>query len=369
MPDIRLIRPYIEYSEVEAEFREVFASGMLTRGRYVGAFRDALARYTGAPHVFLATSATTALWACMKLLGVGPGDEVVVSDFSHPASANVIEDLGARPVFADVSLDSYNAPADELERRIGPRTRAVIFVDALGNPTGLHDALEVCHRRGVPLVEDAACAIGSSERGARCGAVADLTCFSFHPRKLVATGEGGAITTAREDWARWLETKLDHGARGTRGAGLDFIDYGYNFRLGELQAVMGLKQLEKLDRIVEQRNAVRETYRQRLVPAGFVPQATGPGVVFNAQSVVFRVPAGIDRNALITRLRAAGVETTLGTYCLSATTYYRGRYGYMRPDAARLERETITLPCYDGVDAHAVSDRIASLLEAGSARA
>ena len=187
---IRLIRPYIAFEEVEAEFRDVFATGMLTRGPYIEAFRAEFARYTGAKHVFPATSATTALWVCMKLLGVGPGDEVVVSDFSHPASGNVVEDVGATPVFADVSLDTYNVGAAELERRITARTKAVIFVDALGNPTGLHDILEVCRRRGIPLVEDAACAVGSSERGIRCGNVADLTCFSFHPRKLVATGEG-----------------------------------------------------------------------------------------------------------------------------------------------------------------------------------
>jgi perosamine synthetase len=133
---IRLIRPYIAFDEVEAELREVFASGILTRGKYIEAFRAEIARYTGAKHVFPATSATTALWACMKLLGIGPGDEVVVSDFSHPASGNVVEDVGAKPVFADVSPDTYNVLPGELERCITGRTRAVIFVDALGNPSG-----------------------------------------------------------------------------------------------------------------------------------------------------------------------------------------------------------------------------------------
>ena len=363
MTSMRLIKPYISFAEVEMEFREIFASGMLTRGKFVNAFRDSLSRFTGAKHVFLATSATTALWTCMRLLNVGPGDEVVVSDFSHPASANVVEDLGARPVFADVSPDTYNMPAGELERRLTSRTKAVIFVDALGNPTGIHDVLELCRRRGIPLVEDAACAIGSAERGVRCGQIADLTCFSFHPRKLVATGEGGAITTGRDDWARWLEVKLDHGASGTRGAGLDFVDYGYNFRLSELQAVMGIKQLEKLEQIIAGRNLVREAYRQRLAPLGFTPQATGPGVTFNAQSVVFRVPEKIDRDSLIRDLRERNVETTLGTYCLSGTTYYARRYGPPLPNARHLEETTLTLPCYEGVDVADMCDAITALLK------
>jgi perosamine synthetase len=367
MKNIRLIKPYITFAEVEAEFRDVFDSGMLTRGRHVEAFRQALASYTGAKHVFLATSATTALWACMKLIGIGPGDEVIVSDFSHPASANVVEDLGATPVFADVSPETYNTPAQEIERRITARTRAVIFVDALGNPTGIHEALDVCRQRGIPLVEDAACAIGSAERGARCGRIADLTCFSFHPRKLVATGEGGAIVTERDDWARWLEVKLDHGARGTRGAGLDFVDFGYNFRVSELQAVMGTKQLEKLDRIVAARNLTREAYRRLLEPLGFVAQAVGRDVTFNAQSVVFRVPEAVDRNTLIRALREQGIETTLGTYCLSGTTYYARKYGEPRPGASRLEATTLTLPCYDGVDVEAVAGAIADRLRHGPA--
>jgi dTDP-4-amino-4,6-dideoxygalactose transaminase len=361
MSGIRLIKPYITFAEVEAEFRDIFASGMLTRGKYVAAFRDELARYTGVQHVYFTTSATTALWVCMRLLGVGPGDEVVVSDFSHPASANVVEDLGATPVFADVSPETYNVPPQELEHRITGRTKAVIFVDALGNPTGIHAALDVCRGRGIPLVEDAACAIGSAERGVRCGRIADITCFSFHPRKLVATGEGGAIVTERDDWARWLEVKLDHGARGTRGVGLDFVDFGYNFRLSELQAIMGIKQLAKLDRIVAARNLTRETYRRQLEPLGFVAQAIGRDVTFNAQSLVFRVPETIDRNALIRSLREQGIETTLGTYCLSRTTYYDRRYGQPRPGARRLEDTTLTLPCYEGVDAMAVCNSISEL--------
>lgn len=362
MNTIRLMKPYIEFDEVEQDFREVFESGMFTRGRHVEAFREDLIRFTGAKHAFLATSATTALWMCLKLLNIGPGDEVIVSDFSFPATANVVEDLGATPIFADVSLDTFNMRTDALSALIGPKTKAVIYVDALGNPSGLADILAICRSHGVPLIEDAACAIGSSEHGRCVGAVADLTCFSFHPRKLISTGEGGAITTNRDDWAEWLEIKLAHGAKGMKGAALDFVDYGYNFRLPELQAVMGRKQLAKIDSIIEERNLVRQSYIELLEPLGFAVQQVAEGVIYNVQSLVFKVPEGGSRNALIAALKEKGIESTIGTYSLSAATYFANKYAVHNPNSRWLEENTITLPCYAGVDVLRVADEIRGIL-------
>ncbi len=361
---IRLIRPYISFDEVEDDLRRMFESGIFTRGENVEAFRAEIAAYTGAPYAFLATSATTALWLCLKRLDIGPGDEVIVSDFSFPATANVVEDLGARPIFADVSLETYNMLPEALEAAISPRTRAVIAVDAFGNPTGMGRIAEICKERGLPLIEDAACAIGSSENGQRCGAIADMTCFSFHPRKLLTTGEGGAITINNPDWVDWFNRKLSHGAQGMLGYGLDFIDFGYNFRLSEPQAVMGRVQLRKLDAIVAERNQVRAAYIDRLTPAGFVPQAIGSNVVFNVQSLVFSVPKNVDRDRLISDLREVGIETTIGTYCMSGTTYFRERYNEIQPNSNSLQKNTITLPCYAGVDINFICEKMLDLLNA-----
>lgn len=347
---IRLIVPDISYDEVDADFQAVFDSGMFTRGRNVEAFRTELAAYTGARSAHLATSATTALWVALKMLGIGPGDEVIVSDFSFPATANVVEDLGARPVFADVSLDTFNLLPDAMSARVTPRTKAVIFVDAFGNPSGLSEIQQRCTTLGLPLIEDAACAIGSSENGRRCGAIADVTCFSFHPRKIICTGEGGAILTNNEAWSRWLDVKLNHGATGMRGPGLDFVDFGYNFRLPELAAVMGRKQLAKLEAIVTTRNLIRDQYVSALAPLKYIPQHFAPSVRSNVQSLVFRVPEGIDRNGLILALREQGVESTIGTYALSSTSYYAQKYADVQPNAARLEQTTLTLPCFAGLD-------------------
>jgi dTDP-4-amino-4,6-dideoxygalactose transaminase len=359
MKDIRLMKPYITFDEVEKDFKEVFESGIFTRGKNVETFRKKIAQYTGARHAFLTTSATTALWTCLKLLGIKAGDEVIVSDFSFPASANVIEDLGATPVFADVDLKTFNMLPSQLEGKITSRTKAVMFVDALGNPSGITEIKAICEKYRLPLIEDAACAIGSSENGHRCGSIADLTCFSFHPRKLISTGEGGAITTNREDWAEWLEVKLFHGAKGLKGMALDFVEFGYNFRMSELQAIMGVKQLTKIEEIIDQRNIIRSAYIEELEPLGFFIQEIANGVRHNVQSLVFKVPEKMVRDQLIIHLKENNVESTIGTYSLSATTYFQNRYASLQINSDRLNNTTITLPCFTGVDVEYVVSAIA----------
>lgn len=354
---IKLIKPYISFDEVESEFKNIFESGWFTKGKYVEQFREELESYTGAKHAFLTTSATTALTMCLKLLDIKAGDEVIVSDFSFPATVNVVEDVGATPIFADVHLETFNMLPEQLEKKITPKTKAVIFVDALGNPSGIHEIKSICVRYGIPLIEDAACAIGSSSFGIKCGNIADLTCFSFHPRKLLTTGEGGAITTNNDEWAKQLEIKLNHGAAVTDGK-FDFIDFGYNYRMSELQAVMGIKQLQKLDMIVNSRNQIRATYIQRLSPLDFNIQNMADDVVYNVQSLVFKVPKNINRNSLVSYLRDNGIETTLGTYCLSGTTYFANKYNDIQPNAQYLEQNTITFPCYDAVDVNYICTKL-----------
>ncbi len=362
MTDVRIMKPYIAFAEVEDDLRQVFESGVFTRGHNVETFAAEVSAYTGAAYTSLMTSATTALWTCLKLLEIKAGDEVAVADFSWPATANVVEDLGAQPIFIDVNQETFNMCPKDLANKITNKTKAVLFVDALGNPTGLHEIKSICDQYKLPLIEDAACAIGSSENGVKCGSIADLTCFSFHPRKLLCTGEGGAITTNRSDWAEWLRMKLMHGASGTRGVGLDFISYGYNFRMSEIQAVLGRKQLASLDLITDERNKIRESYIVGLESLGFIPQKIGKTATHNIQSMVFRVPNTVNRDKLIFDLKANGIETTLGTYCQSGTSYYQKKYNNKQPISANLEKTTITLPCFEDVPVDYIIEKITHLI-------
>ena len=358
MESVRLIKPYIEYEEIEAEFREVFESGIFTQGSNTREFAQKIGALVGSKYTFLSTSATTALWLSLKALSVRAGDEVAISDFSFPATANVVEDLGAKPIFVDVNLDTFNMDADNLAAKITSKTKAVIFVDAFGNPTGLHDVKKICEQYSLPLIEDAACAIGSSEFGIPCGDISDITCFSFHPRKLLCTGEGGAITTNNEDWALWLESKLLHGASKNSAGAMEFTNYGFNFRMSELQAVMGLKQIEKIPKIIDQRTKSRDTYKAEIEPMGFKAQHSGPSTVHNLQSLVFTVPETIERDILVNYLKTKSIETTIGTYCQSNLPYYRAKYNDVQPNATLLERRTITLPCYENFPIERVCEYI-----------
>ncbi|MCL2529584.1 MAG: DegT/DnrJ/EryC1/StrS family aminotransferase [Coriobacteriia bacterium] len=342
---IRLVKPYIAFEDVEDEIREIFSTGIFTKGAYSKLLPAKLSEYTGAQHAFLASSATTALTMCLNLLNIGPGDEVIVSDFSFPASANVVEDLGATTVLADVSLETYNMLPGELLARITPRTKAVIFVDALGNPSGLDEIAALCKDQGIPLIEDAACAFGSSIDGRKIGSVSDLTCFSMHPRKLLTTGEGGAITTNNDDYASTLRIKLNHGAN-EQG---DYVTFGYNYRMPEIACVMGCYQVEKIDVVIKERRQQYAAYAEYLTPLGFVPQSEAENAYSNRQSVVFTVPSGIQRDALVAALKEKQIETTLGTYSLSTTTYYKNKYQEVLPNAHWLQKHTITLPCYQNL--------------------
>lgn len=361
MNKIPLIKPYIEYDSIENDFKEIFSSGWFTKGKFVEQFRKTICNYTGAKHCFTTTSATTALYTCLKVLNIGVGDEVIVSDFSFPASANVIEEVGATPIFADVSLETFNMIPRELETKITKATKAVIFVDAFGNMSNLDKIKEICRQHSIPLIEDAACAIGSSLNGVKSGNFSDLTCFSFHPRKLLTCGEGGAITTSNSELAERLEILLNHGAKISDGK-FDFVEAGYNFRMTELQAAMGIAQLKRLDSITSERNKAKKKYEAKLIPHGFKPQLCEQNLTHNVQSLVFRVPDGLSRNALIKHLSNDDIESTLGTYCLSGLTYY-SKYETDNQNAQYLENKTITLPCFDSVDINRVTESIKNYIK------
>ncbi len=364
---IPLIRPYIQFGEIEENFRNIFESGILTRGPFVQKLAEKLQSLSEKRFCFPTSSATTALSACLRGLGIRHGDEVIVADFSFPATANVVEEVGAQTVLADVDPDTFNlAPAALLEAMTS-KTRAVIAVDAFGNPTGMNEIARICEDRGIFLIEDAACAIGSSENGVPAGGIGKAGCFSFHPRKLLTSGEGGAIMTSDEDLAAALRVKLLHGGVPSE-VGMSFIDVGYNYRLPELQAAMIIAQLKNLMDIVARRQKFQAKVSSRLMPHGFIPQKTGAGVSHNVQSLVYQVPEGVSktgkhaRNDLIGRLRAQGVESTLGTYSISSSPYYRSKYSRVCRVSADLQERTITLPCHDGVTPEELCDRLEKCL-------
>jgi dTDP-4-amino-4,6-dideoxygalactose transaminase len=325
---IPIARPTLGQDEIDAAERCI-TSGWLTQGPEVAAFEQEFAAAVGAPHACAVSNCTAALHLALHVAGVRPGDEVITASHSFIATANAIRYVGATPVFADIEADGYNLDPAGVDAAITSRTRAILCVHQLGMPCRLEDIVAVGRRRRVPVVEDAACAIGSeiSWDGAweRIGKPhGDVACFSFHPRKVITTGDGGMITTRHADWDRQYRLLRHHGmsvpdtvrhsAREVIRETYDVV--GYNYRLTDLQAAVGRAQLRRLDTILERRRTLAARYRIALaaVPGLGIP-VEPPWARTNWQSFAVRVPHETLQRPVMQALLDAGIATRPGVMC------------------------------------------------------
>lgn len=364
---IPIITPDVSFEEVAADLRRILDSGRLTQGEYVARFEDAVARQVGVPHAVATTSATTALHLALIASGVGAGDEVIVSDFSFPATGNVVVQLGARPVFVDCAPDRFDADLVGVRRALTDRTRALLVVDPFGQPAALPGLEQIARRAGVALIEDAACALGAAVDGRPCGSFGSFGCFSFHPRKLVTTGEGGAVTTFGSELAEHLRLLRAHGGAPSGGVGLSFVVNGFNYRLSELPAAMGLPQLARLDAILADRRRTAGRYEELLEDVtGVEVRRPRDGEAWTYQSFVVMLDEAIDRDDVVRGLARAGVESTLGTYAMHAHPAF-ARFGYSAgdlPNSYRSQRQSLTLPLLPRMDNATIDLVVASLAKA-----
>ena len=367
MTTIALAKPSLDGSELAA-VQAVLASGHLTQGAVTECFERQLASYLGLTEAVACTSATTALHLAMVALNIGAGDEVVVPSFTFPATAHAVIQQGATPVFADIDLDTFNLNADSLQRCLNDRTRAVIPVHLFGMPANMAAIQAIADHAGIAVVEDAACALGAVSQGRPCGALGDLACFSFHPRKIITTGEGGMVTGRDTDLLHRIRRLRQHGGDRVNGR-FDFKEPGFNYRMSDVNAALGTAQLNRLDTLIAQRRTLARHYDQLL--GRHCPQVRLPcaaeGDVHSYQAYVVLLPRQTDRDALIVRLRARGVETTLGTYALHAERYMQARYAYRNeqlPDAYTAYRHTLTLPLYPDMSTDTVAHVVSELARA-----
>lgn len=336
---------------------EPLETGWVVQGPRVAEFEAAFARFTGAAHCVATTSCTTALHLALLLCGVKPGDEVVVPAFTWVATANVVEMVGARPVFVDIELATFNLAVSQVEAALTERTRVILAVSLFGLSADLEPLRELARRHGLRLVEDAACAFGTTYRGAHAGTLADFGCFSFHPRKAITTGEGGMLTTGCAERAAAARTLRDHGASVSDRARHegpapyrlpDFDVVGYNYRMTDLQGALGVAQMGRAEEILRRRRALAAGYNEGLRSLEWLVPPSGEGHSYQAYVCLFRgSPA--ERNRLMERLEAAGVSTRPGTHAVHLLGYYRERYGLAPesfPSAREADRLTLALPLF-----------------------
>lgn len=366
--DIRLSRPSVGPDEAQA-LLAVLAGGDLVQGPCVRAFEEKLAARLGTPHAVAVSSGTAALHLALAALGVGRGDEVIVPAFTFPATANVVAWLGARPVFCDISLEDFAATPEAFARAVTRRTRAVMPVHPFGllaDVPAIRAAVSRAARGKRPaLVEDAACALGSSLRGRAAGTMGDAGCFSFHPRKILTTGEGGLLVTPKRALAQRVAALRTHGmVRTAKGFRMDAP--GLNCRMTDLQGALGLAQLERLDGILAERARLAAIYREALsrLPGVGLPPAH-PDRIASVQSFVLLLGTRALRARAQAALRRAGIETTFGTHCVPMLGWYRRTFGFSAksfPKAWAARERSLTLPLYPGLDP-ASQGRVIAVLE------
>jgi dTDP-4-amino-4,6-dideoxygalactose transaminase len=326
-PLIPIALPSLGEREADAA-RRVILSGWVTQGPEVAAFEREFAAAVGAPHACAVSNATTALHLALLACGVGPGDEVVTVSHSFIATANVVRYCGATPVFVDVQPHTYNIDPELVEGAIGPRTKAILCVHQLGMPCDLAALVALAGRHSLPLVEDAACAIGSEVRWngewERIGRPhGDVACFSFHPRKVLTTGDGGMLTTRNGEWDSRFRLWRQHGMSvpdtvrhaSARVVNESYAEVGYNYRMTDIQAAVGREQLARLDLIVERRRERAARYHELLRGLPVDLPEEPPYARSNWQTYCVVLQDGLDQEAVMQSMLDAGVATRRGVMC------------------------------------------------------
>ncbi len=346
---MRLTIPSIDDQEINA-VKEILVSGYLTQGQCIKNFEDSLQSYLRCRHAIVVSSGTAALHLALLALDIGKGDEVIIPDYTFPATANMILAVGAIPVVVDIDIDTFNIDVSLVEASITGRTKAMIPVHLFGCAANMKPIMEIARHYHLKVIEDAACALGSTYEGVNCGVIGDIGCFSFHPRKIITTGEGGCVVTNSDKIAQKVRLLRNHGM--DMDASLlsnRFKMTGFNYRMTDFQGAMGLVQLEKIEHIIRRRVHLARRYNQ-----AFKNESQGKSPVESVggrhtyQSYVMLMKTNKTRDHLMTVLSKKKIESAIGTYALSLQqgfSWNLKKVGSIRRSHEAFHR-SLTLPLY-----------------------
>lgn len=372
LPLIPITKPCLGDEEIEA-VSQALRSGWVAQGPLVAAFEQALAERLGVAHVVATSNCTTSLHIALLCAGIGPGDEVIVPSFTFIATANAVLYVGATPIFVDIDPRTYNMDPMCVEAAISPRTRAIVPVDQIGLAAELDPILDIAQRHGLRVIEDAAPALGATYRGRPIGSISPITCFSFHPRKSITTGEGGAIATNDAEVAARARLLRSHGAsisdlaRHTAST-VTIEQYellGYNYRMTDIQAAIGGAQLRKLDGILALRQRLAQRYNRLLASISGITAPYAPDhAPHTYQSYCVRLdPATCpSRDVVMEHMLDQRIATRRGVMAIHEEPYYREHFGNISlPVTEEATRQTLLLPLYAEMT-EAEQDRVVEAL-------
>ncbi len=347
---IPLASPDIRDEDVNA-VKEVLLSGNLVQGKNVANLEKRLAKYLNISNCILLTNGTSTLHLILLALGIGNGDEVIIPAFSYIATANVVELVGATPIFIDISLETFNINSDKIERAIGPRTKAIMIVHEFGLAAETFKIKDICDRNKVFMIEDAACALGAKDGDHFAGTLGEAGSFSFHPRKAITSGEGGAVVTENFELANKIRALRNHGIDSTISDRMDFITAGYNCRMTDFQAALLANQFSRLDQILKRKSEIANRYlteiKNPLIILPKVPFGKTPS--WQTFHVLLRIP--LEQKETINKLRELGIGTNYGAQCMPEQTYFKKKYNLNIelnfPNALHAFNYGLAIPLYE----------------------
>lgn len=374
--NIPITKPCFDDREFQL-MRKPLESGWVVQGPFVKKFEETLAEYTGAKYAIALNSCTSGQFILSRIIGLEPGDEVILPAFTWISTANAVEFLGAAAVFCDIDIETFNVDVEQMKEKITHRTKALYPVHLFGLPANMSEIMNLAEKNSLSVMEDAACGLGGRIGSKHCGSFGNAGVFSFHPRKSITTGEGGMIITDDEDIAAQAASLRDHGAvrtdfdrHLTKGSYLltEYPSLGYNYRMTDIQGAMGIAQMEKLDWIMRTKQQLALEYGERLtgvnwlkapaVPDGFTSGFQTYCCLFKPEetkkAIEMRDIAAIDRlheqrNRVMSKLEEKGIATRQGTHAVHIQQLYREKYGFAPldfPASFAADRLTVALPFF-----------------------
>jgi perosamine synthetase len=354
---IPITKPFLGEDEARA-VTQVLRSGWIVQGPKVAEFERRVAEYVGARHAVATSNCTTALHLALVLCGIGPGDEVIVPSFTFIATANAVCYVGATPVFVDIEPQAYNLDPDGIEAAITPRTKAIMPVHQIGLAADMDRINAIGHRHGLAVIEDAAPALGASYKGRRVGGLGNPTCLSFHPRKVITSAEGGMLLTDDENLANRARILRSHGMslsdlqrhQAQQVVIEEYHDLGYNYRLSDLHAAVGIEQLKKLDIMLARRSQIAARYNEALADLDSVQlpfsSADRPHS-YQSYMICLRPRVSHTREQVMQEMLEAGIATRRGVMASHMEPYYRQRFPEVKLSVTEIAAQsTLLLPIY-----------------------